>query len=165
MKRLKKFVFVFLIFSCLAVVVGPFLVPVSALEGLVTEKDLADPDSKFIEINDVTVHYKEMGTGETTFILLHGFGASTYSWREVMDDFSQYGRVIAYDRPAFGLTERPMPEDWIENPYGMKANIELLRGLMDALELRRQFWLETRRAAVWQWRLHWNIPNGWSRSF
>ena len=85
----------------------PFLVPVSALDGLVTETEFADPDSKFIEINDVTVHYKEMGTGETTFILLHGFGASTYSWREVMDDFSQHGRVIAYDRPAFGLTERP----------------------------------------------------------
>jgi pimeloyl-ACP methyl ester carboxylesterase len=48
-----------------------------------------------------------------------------------MGDFSQYGRVIAYDRPAFGLTERSMPEDWDSNPYGMKANIEILRGLMD----------------------------------
>ena len=88
MKRLQKIVFIFLIFVCLATVIGPFLVPVSALEGLVTEKDLADPDSKFIEVNDVTVHYKEMGEGKTTFILLHGFGASVYSWREVMDDFS-----------------------------------------------------------------------------
>jgi pimeloyl-ACP methyl ester carboxylesterase len=52
-----------------------------------------------------------------------------------MDDFSQRGRVIAYDRPAFGLTERPMPENWVENPYGMKANVELLRGLMDALKI------------------------------
>jgi pimeloyl-ACP methyl ester carboxylesterase len=136
-QRYKKFVFIFLIFACLTVVIGPLLVPVAALEGLVTEKDFADPDSKFIEINDVTLHYKEMGAGETTFILLHGFGASVYSWREVMDDFSQYGRVIAYDRPAFGLTERPMPEDWVENPYGMKANIELLRGLMDALNIEK----------------------------
>jgi pimeloyl-ACP methyl ester carboxylesterase len=55
-----------------------------------------------------------------------------FSWREVMDDFAQRGRVIAYDRPAFGLTERPMPETWTGNPYGMEANIELLRGLMDA---------------------------------
>ena len=137
MKRLKKFVFIFLVFSCLVTVIGPFLVPVSALEGLVTESDFADLDSKFIEVNNLTVHYKEMGTGEKTFILLHGFGASTYSWREVMDNFSQLGRVIAYDRPAFGLTERPMPEDWVENPYGMKANIELLRGLMDALQIEK----------------------------
>jgi len=137
MKRLQKFVFIFLIFACLATVIVPLLVPVSALNGLVAEKDFADPDSKFIEVNHVTVHYKEMGAGETTFILLHGFGASVYSWREVMDDFAQRGRVIAYDRPAFGLTERPMPENWDENPYGMKANIEILRGLMDALKIEK----------------------------
>jgi pimeloyl-ACP methyl ester carboxylesterase len=137
MKRWRKIVFVLLIFFCLIAAVGPFLVPVSALSGLVTEKEFTEPDSKFIEVNDVTIHYKEMGSGETTFILLHGFGASTYSWREVMDDFAQRGRVIAYDRPAFGLTERPMPEDWVENPYGMKANIELLRGLLDALNIEK----------------------------
>jgi len=137
MKRWRKIVFVLLIFLCLIAAVGPFLVPVSALSGLVTEKEFTEPDSKFIEVNDVTLHYKEMGSGETTFILLHGFGASTYSWREVMEDFFQHGRVIAYDRPAFGLTERPMPEDWVENPYGMKANIELLRGLMDALKIEK----------------------------
>src|SRR5512133_1593208 len=98
MKRFKKIIFSFLIFACLAATLGPFLVPVSALEGLVAEKDFAEPDSQFIEINDVTIHYKEMGVGETTFILLHGFGGSVYSWREVMDDFAQHGRVVAYDR-------------------------------------------------------------------
>jgi pimeloyl-ACP methyl ester carboxylesterase len=137
MKRLKKCVFIFLIFVCLLTVIGPFLVPVPALNGLVTEKNFAEPDSKFIEVNDITVHYKEMGTGEITFILLHGFGGSVYSWREVMDDFARRGRVVAYDRPAFGLTERPMPENWVENPYGLKANVELLRGLMDALNIEK----------------------------
>ena len=117
--------------------IGPFLVPVSALDGLVTERELADADSKFIEVNDVNIHYKEMGSGDRTFILLHGFGASVFSWREVMDDLAGYGRVVAYDRPAFGLTERPMPETWSENPYGLKANIELLRGLLDAFGVEK----------------------------
>ncbi len=132
MKRWQKIVFSLFIFSCLLVSVGPFLVPVPQLEGLVSEEEFASAADRFIEINDVRVRYQEAGAGEMTFILMHGFGGSAYSWREVMDDFSQLGRVIAYDRPAFGLTERPMPEDWTENPYGMKANIELLRGLMDA---------------------------------
>ncbi len=136
-KHWKKILSVFFIFSCFAVTLLPFLIPVPELENLVTEQELADPDSQFIEVNDVTVHYKEMGAGETTFILLHGFGASVFSWREVMDDFAALGRVIAYDRPAFGLTERPMPETWKENPYGMKANVELLRGLMDALRVEK----------------------------
>lgn len=116
---------------------GPFFIPVTELDGLVSEKEFIEADSRFMEVNDMNVHYKEAGAGETTFILLHGFGGSTFSWREVMDDFSQYGRVIAYDRPAFGLTERPMPEDWAENPYGIKANLELLRGLMDAKGIKK----------------------------
>ena len=132
MKRWQKILSSILIFSFLLVAIGPFLVPVPELEGLVSEDAFLDADSKFIEINNVNIHYKEAGAGEMAFVLLHGFGGSTYSWREVMDDFSEQGHVIAYDRPAFGLTERPMPEDWTENPYGMKANIELLRGLMDA---------------------------------
>ncbi len=137
MKHWKKSVFASLIFACVTIALGPFFVPVTELDGLVPAEEFIEADSKFIEVNDVNIHYKDAGAGDKTFILLHGFGGSTFSWREVMDDFSQYGRVIAYDRPAFGLTERPMPEDWVENPYGMKANIELLRGLMDAMEIEK----------------------------
>ncbi len=136
MKRWQKNILITISILALIACVGPFLIPVTPLEGTVTEAELADPDSKFIEVNDVTIHYKEQGSGETTYILLHGFGASVFSWREVMDDFASLGRVIAYDRPAFGFTERPMPETWTTNPYGMEANIELLRGLMDALDIR-----------------------------
>src|SRR5512143_2421680 len=108
MKRWQKILMGILAFILIALLIGPFLVPVGR-GGEATEKELADPDSKFIDVNGLSVHYKELGQGETTFILLHGFGASVYSWHEVMQPFSQYGRVIAYDRPAFGLTARPMP--------------------------------------------------------
>jgi pimeloyl-ACP methyl ester carboxylesterase len=56
-----------------------------------------------------------------------------------MDDFAALGRVIACDRPAFGLTSRPMPEEWQDgvNPYSMESNIELLRGLMDTLGIEK----------------------------
>jgi pimeloyl-ACP methyl ester carboxylesterase len=137
MKNWKKITFLFIIFACLTMAVGPFVIPVEELDGLVSEEEFIEADSKFIEINDVNIHYKEAGVGERTFILLHPFGGSTFSWREVMDDFSSMGRVIAYDRPAFGITERPMPEDWVENPYGMKANVENLRGLLDAFGMEK----------------------------
>jgi len=67
MKRWKQILFRIFLFACLVVLFGPFLVPVPELQGLVTEADLAEPDSKFIEVNDVTVHYKEMGEGDSTF--------------------------------------------------------------------------------------------------
>ncbi len=137
MKRWKKIILGVFILLFLIMTAGPFFVPVSALDGLVTEKELADADSSFVQINGITIHFKERGEGDRTFILLHGFGASVFSWRAVMEDLSQFGRVIAYDRPAFGLTERPMPETWTENPYGVKANIELLRGLMDSFGIEK----------------------------
>ncbi len=131
MKRWKKFIFISFLFACVTTALGPFVVPVPRLDGLVSEKDLVDPDSRFIKIHGIDLHYKKAGSGKRTFVLLHPFGGSTYSWREVMDDFSEFGTVIAYDRPAFGLTERPMPGDWESNPYGMKANVEILHELLD----------------------------------
>jgi pimeloyl-ACP methyl ester carboxylesterase len=120
----------------LLILVGPFLVPVPPVEGTYPVEALADADSQFIEINGIQVHYKQVGAGEPVFILLHGFGASTFSWREVMQPLSKYGTVIAYDRPGFGLTERPL--EWQgENPYTMESNIDLLVGFMDAMGIEQ----------------------------
>ena len=118
------------------VLVGPFLVPVPPAEGTRPVSELADPDSKFVEIKNLNIHYKIMGRGEPVFVLLHGFGASLYSWHAVMEPLSQIGTVIAYDRPAFGLTERPMT--WSgANPYGSQANVDLLLGLLDYFNINK----------------------------
>ncbi|MCU0520937.1 MAG: alpha/beta hydrolase [Anaerolineae bacterium] len=116
--------------------VGPFLVPVPDLTDTVPPEALADPDSRFVEVDGVRIHTKQMGEGTPVMILLHGFGASTFSWREVMAPLAEIGTVIAFDRPAFGLTERPMrnSEDWPGyNPYSYEAQPRLTVGLMDAL--------------------------------
>jgi pimeloyl-ACP methyl ester carboxylesterase len=118
----------------LLLLIGPFLVPIPPLNNSQPPQALAEPDSQFVEINDINVHYKQLGTGEPVFILLHGFGASTFSWREVIAPLSSYGTVIAYDRPAFGLTERPL--EWEDdNPYTLESNVELLLGLMNTMQI------------------------------
>jgi pimeloyl-ACP methyl ester carboxylesterase len=117
----------------LLLTVGPFLVPVPPLEGTAEPEELADSDSQFVEVNGVTVHYKRMGQGEPAIVLLHGFGASTFSWEQVMEPLSAYGTVIAFDRPAFGLTERPMPPYEGVNPYSLDFQADLLFGLLDEL--------------------------------
>lgn len=138
MKRWQKILLALTAFLLLALSVGPFLVPVPPLTGTVSERELADPDSQFIEVNGLTVHYKEQGSGESTYILLHGFGASVYTWREVMGDFAALGRVIAYDRPAFGLTSRPLPGSWSgDSPYSSESQAALVIGLMDALGVEK----------------------------
>lgn len=136
MKKLLKilgYVFVTLV---IVLAVAPLLIPVPPLQGTQPVWELADPDSQFIEIEGIDIHYKVYGEGEPVMILLHGFGASVFSWREVIAPLAAYGTVIAYDRPAFGLTERPLPGEWEgESPYSRAAQDVLLLGLMDALEV------------------------------
>lgn len=116
----------------LVITAGPFLVPVPPLEDTVPPRELADPDSRFVEVNGLEVHYKQLGQGEPELLLLHGFAASVFSWREIMEPLSEGGTVIAFDRPAFGLTERPL--QWAgQSPYSPEAQADLTVGMMDAL--------------------------------
>ena len=136
MKKFFRNVGIVLGILLLILAIGPFLIPVPPLEGTVPAEQLADADSKFIEVNGLNVHYKTYGEGEPVFILLHGFGASLFSWHEVTAPLAGFGTVIAYDRPAFGLTERPM--EWEgESPYSPQSQVELVIGLMDALGIEK----------------------------
>ncbi|MDC7226446.1 MAG: alpha/beta hydrolase [Spirochaetales bacterium] len=88
----------------------------SDLENLLPPSALADSDSKFIEIDGITVHYKETGDGNPEILMLHGLMANTGVWDYIVPQLSSNYRCIAYDRPAFGLTERPEVTEE-NNPY------------------------------------------------
>lgn len=121
-----------------AVLVGPLLVPVPPLKDTVPPEQLADADSRFVIVNGIKLHYKVAGSGGPAMILLHGFAASTFSWRAVMVPLAELGTVVAYDRPSSGLTERPLPGDWRgDSPYGPEAQVDHLIGLMDLLGIRQ----------------------------
>lgn len=117
------------------ILIAPLLIPIPPIPNPATPQELADPDSRFRDIGDLTVHYKQMGAGEPALVLLHGFLASTQSWRRVMAPLAVDRAVIAFDRPAFGLTERPLPGEFspARNPYATAAQIDLLIGLLDSL--------------------------------
>ena len=136
MKKTWRGLLISIIVLLLMVLVGPFLVPVHPAPGTVPPQLLADPDSMFVEINGISVHYKIMGHGEPVFVLLHGFGASLFSWHAIMEPISEYGMVFTYDRPAFGLTERPTT--WVgENPYSPQASVDILLGLLDHFNIQK----------------------------
>lgn len=121
---------VVLVFTLAALLIIPMLIPTTPMTGLYPPETLADPDSQFVEINGTRVHLKTRGEGEPVFVLMHGFASSQYTWQAVMEELSQYGRVIAYDRTGFGLSERPTTWEG-QNPYGPEAQVDLLTGLLD----------------------------------
>jgi pimeloyl-ACP methyl ester carboxylesterase len=123
----------------LVVAVVPLLWPIPPLRGTVPARELADAESRFLDVGAVELHYTQAGAPDApSVILLHGFGASTFSWRHTMPALGECCRVIAFDRPAFGLTSRPMPGEWDgPNPYSPEAQADQTIALMDALGIEQ----------------------------
>lgn len=116
-----------------AVLVVPYLLPQSG-SGTLDHRQSAGPDAVFIEINGLDVHvlhkpYTGMNNNPPLIVLLHGFGANVHSWREVMDELSSYGHVLAYDRPAFGWTQRNT-DGLALDPYSEQAGHDILTQLI-----------------------------------
>lgn len=97
----------------------------------------ADPDSHFVDVRGIRIHYKRAGQGEPVLLLVHGSFLSHYSWREVMTPLAEKGTVIAFDRPAFGLTERVLPGATPENPYTPEGQADYTVALLDSLGIER----------------------------
>jgi pimeloyl-ACP methyl ester carboxylesterase len=117
-----------------AFLVVPFLIPFES-SGTKSYRDAAGADAEFVQAGGVDVHVEQTsytgdcGCNAPLIILMHGFGASTYSWRDVIEPLSEYGEVLGYDRPAFGFTERPT--EWTgANPYGFEGNFQILDDLI-----------------------------------
>jgi pimeloyl-ACP methyl ester carboxylesterase len=88
---------------------------------LVDPADLADPDSRFLDVDSVVVHCKRY-TGAAgapkvhhhpteTIVALHGFGSWSFSFETVLPQLLAMRPATtvawAYDSPGFGLTSRP----------------------------------------------------------
>jgi pimeloyl-ACP methyl ester carboxylesterase len=82
-----------------------------------------------IEVNGVTLHYEEHGTGEP-ILCIHGTGSSTALWQRPALELARHGRVVVYDRRGFGRSERPEP--FVTDVHEQADDAA---GLIEALEL------------------------------
>ncbi|MBW8898404.1 MAG: alpha/beta hydrolase [Massilia sp.] len=71
------------------------------------------PQGRFVKVDGVRLHYVERGSGPV-LVLLHGNGvlASDFQCSGLMDKAAEHYRVIAFDRPGFGYSERPRSKVW-----------------------------------------------------
>jgi pimeloyl-ACP methyl ester carboxylesterase len=71
------------------------------------------PLGKFVEVDGVRLHYTEQGAGKP-LILLHGNGSMIQDFASsgLIEMASKTYRVIAFDRPGFGHSERPRNTIW-----------------------------------------------------
>lgn len=71
------------------------------------------PQGKFVEIDGTRLHYVDRGSGRPV-VLLHGNGMMIEDWQAsgVFDRAVAGHRVIAFDRPGFGHSDRPRSTVW-----------------------------------------------------
>jgi pimeloyl-ACP methyl ester carboxylesterase len=92
------------------------------------------PQGRFIEVDGVRLHYTDRGTGPAV-VLVHGNMVSGGDWDSsgVAQPLLEAGhRVIAFDRPGFGHSERPRGRLWTA-----EAQAELLYQAMKQLGVER----------------------------
>ncbi len=85
---------------------------------------------KFIELDGLSTHYIEKGSGEPV-ILLHGFFFDTYMWNKNIDILAERFKVYAIDLWGFGYSTRK-PLD-----YGYPLYTNQLLNFMDTLDIPR----------------------------
>jgi pimeloyl-ACP methyl ester carboxylesterase len=98
---------------------------------------LADPDSRFARIAGVEVHHKVAGDPDgPAMLLFHHFHGNVATWRHVMTGLADDHHVVAFDRPGFGLSERPAPNGrGPQDPYARATSVRIGLGLLDVLDV------------------------------
>ena len=90
---------------------------------------------KRIEADGVRVFYREAGDPNAPVVLLlHGFPASSFQYRELIPRLADRYRVIAPDLPGFGFTEVPAKRGYV---YTFEALAKTIEAFTDALDLKK----------------------------
>jgi pimeloyl-ACP methyl ester carboxylesterase len=91
------------------------------------------PLGRFITVRGVRLHYVEQGTG-TPLILLHGNGSMIQDFKSsgLIDLAAKKYRVIAFDRPGFGRSDRPRSTVWTP-----EAQADLIAAALEQMAVRR----------------------------
>lgn len=87
------------------------------------------PAGQFLEVSGVRLHYVERGSG-TPLVLLHGNGSMIQDFETsgLIDLAAKNYRVIVFDRPGFGHSDRPRNVVWTP-----AAQAELINSALERL--------------------------------
>jgi len=91
------------------------------------------PMGRFVEVDGVRLHYLEKGEGPPV-VLIHGnvITAEDFAHSGLLDRLAARHRVIAFDRPGMGYSDRPRDRLW-----SPAAQADLFRHAFDALGIER----------------------------
>ena len=91
------------------------------------------PAGKFVEVDGVRLHYVERGDGQP-LVMIHGMGALVQDFlgSGLIDQAAERYRVIAFDRPGYGYSDRPSRQRWTP-----EAQAALIHAALTKLGIRQ----------------------------
>lgn len=92
---------------------------------------LSAAPSRWATFDGIRVHYKLIGRGKTTIILVHGWGGDLNVWREQTAHFGTRARLVLIDLPGHGKSDKP------KTTYSMKLFARAIRAVMDDARIDR----------------------------
>ena len=119
------------------VCVLPYLIPLGHPEVEIPPDELVSEDGQFLDISGASIYVEEQNpdSEQVTVVFIHGFGGSTFSWRENAPFFAAQGyRVVSLDMKGFGLSWK----DFASN-YTHRAQAELLAEVFNRLGVDRAY--------------------------
>ena len=84
-----------------------------------------------ITVDGLKISYKFTGSGDTTAVILQGWGTSYPLYDVVANSISSKYRVLQFDLPGFGSSQEP-PESWNVNQF-----TDFFINLMEALGIKK----------------------------
>lgn len=88
--------------------------------------------SRFVDAGGYRWHVQEAGKGPVC-LLLHGTGAATHSWRDLLPLLADRYRVIAIDLPGHGFTKTN-----VARKVTLESMAQSVGGLLDAMQIQPQ---------------------------
>lgn len=87
----------------------------------------------FVEVDDQLIHLveaRERQQNKPTMVLLHGFGAWSYTWRKNIDAWAEQYHVLAVDLPGFGFSDNSP-----NNDYSLRGQAQWLNRFLEIQNL------------------------------
>ena len=128
-KKSKQKYFLYALIILLIVLIKGAIYSDISVEEL--KKEYANEHSKFIEINEMQVHFRDEGKG-FPIVLVHGTASSLHTWDAWTNELKKTNRVIRMDLPAFGITGPNKNAD-----YSIESYTTFLHSFVEKLNLEK----------------------------
>ena len=86
--------------------------------------------SHYIEVLESRIHYIDTGGTAMPIVLVHGYPASSYIWREIVPRLQSNNRVIAIDLIGFGKSGKPLID------YSLDEQMKYFEAFINNMKLK-----------------------------